>query len=145
MRGSLSTERLPHFFTIEPNSIGKLVMRKKDLPKAIEILREEYTRFKTPAVTIFAETTRDPFRVLVSCILSLRTQDKTTFEASERLFKIAPDAASLAALTVKRIEKAIYPVGFYRNKARDLKVMAKSIDTDYCGKVPDTIDELLKV
>jgi endonuclease-3 len=119
-------------------------MRKQDLPKAIKILREEYARFKIPAVTVFAESTRDPFHVLVSCILSLRTQDKTTFEASERLFKIAPDAALLAGLTVKQIEQAIYPVGFYRNKARDLKVMAKSIATDYCGKVPDTIDELLK-
>jgi endonuclease-3 len=88
---------------------------------------------------------RDPFRVLISCILSLRTQDKTTGEASERLFKLAPDVKSLSGLPVKKIEKAIYPVGFYRVKAETIKKLSMTLIEEYDSKVPDEIDELLKL
>jgi len=87
---------------------------------------------------------RDPFKVLISCILSLRTQDKTTGEASERLYKIASDAKKLARLPVNKIEKAIYPVGFYKVKAERIKEIANIIIKEYSSKVPDEIDELLK-
>ncbi len=87
---------------------------------------------------------RDPFKVLISCILSLRTQDKTTGEASESRYKIAPDAKKLANLPVSKIEKVIYPVGFYKVKAERIKEIAKIIVKDYKSKVPDEIDELLK-
>ncbi|RMG04039.1 MAG: endonuclease III [Nitrospirae bacterium] len=86
---------------------------------------------------------RSPFKVLVSCILSLRTQDKTTSEASERLFAIADTPEKLASLSAKEIEKAIYPVGFYRVKAKNLKKISREIITRFGGEVPATIDELL--
>lgn len=87
---------------------------------------------------------RDPFKILISCILSLRTQDKTTGEASERLFDPAPDVAAMAKLPVTEIEKAIYPVGFYRTKARRIKEICKALIKDYNSRVPDNLDELLK-
>jgi len=88
---------------------------------------------------------RDPFKVLISCILSLRTQDKTTGEASERLFKLAPDIKALSKLSEKKIEKAIYPVGFYKVKAGRIRELCRVIINNYDSKVPDDLDELLKL
>jgi endonuclease-3 len=86
---------------------------------------------------------RDPFKVLISCILSLRTQDKVTGEASERLFHLAQTPEAMAKLSVSRIEKAIYPVGFYRVKARTIRDLSRQILQKYNGRVPDSIEELL--
>lgn len=97
----------------------------------------------SPAVTIVSQREGDPFKVLVSCILSLRTQDRTTGPASERLFALASDAATLAKLTPEQVERAIYPVGFYRTKATQLIAIARRLRDDYGGRVPDEIDELL--
>ncbi len=88
---------------------------------------------------------RDPFKVLVSCILSLRTQDRTSGGASERLFRLAGNAEKMVRLSVKKIEKTIYPVGFYRTKAVTIKGICKKLVEDYNGNVPDDIDELLKL
>lgn len=88
---------------------------------------------------------RDPFKILISCILSLRTQDRTTGSASERLFELAPDAETLSTLPVKVIEKAIYPVGFYRVKAKRIKEISRVLLEKYSSKVPDELDELLKL
>ena len=90
-----------------------------------------------------ASRERDPFKVLISCILSLRTQDKVTGEASRRLFKLAETPEALSKLSTQKIEKAIYPVGFYRVKARNVKKISAEIISKYQGKVPDTIDGLL--
>jgi endonuclease-3 len=86
---------------------------------------------------------RDPFKVLISCILSLRTQDKTTGSASYRLFKLAPDAIALSGLPVHIIKKAVYPVGFYKVKAERIKEISSVIVEKYNSKVPDNLDELL--
>jgi endonuclease-3 len=83
--------------------------------------------------------------VLISCILSLRTQDTTTGPASERLFAIADTPAKMRDLTEETIEKAIYPVGFYRNKARQIIEICRVLGDRYDGIVPDEIDELLKL
>jgi len=88
---------------------------------------------------------RDPFRVLISCILSLRTQDRTTGIASEKLFKLTPDVKTLARLPVKTIEKTIYPVGFYKVKAQRIKELCNVLIDRYNSKVPDDLDELLKL
>lgn len=85
-----------------------------------------------------------PFEVLVSTVISLRTKDEVTMAASERLFKIAPDPATLAKTNVRSIEKAIYPAGFYKTKARDLKNIAKELLAKYDSRVPDTIEQLLE-
>lgn len=83
--------------------------------------------------------------MLISCILSLRTQDSTTAKASERLFKTARTPEELCNLSVKTIEQAIYPVGFYRIKAKRIKDISCTIKNLYHGRVPDTIEELLKL
>ncbi|MDP2688773.1 MAG: endonuclease III [Deltaproteobacteria bacterium] len=118
-------------------------MNNEDIPKVFKILREEYRRFKTPYVTEVAARRKDPFKVLVSCILSLRTKDETTREASNRLFALASTPVDMASLPLTKIEKAIYPVGFYRNKARTIKNISKELIERHSSRVPDTIDELL--
>lgn len=88
---------------------------------------------------------RSPFHVLISCILSLRTQDRTTGIASEKLFNLAPDVKTMARLQVKAIEKTIYPVGFYKVKAQRIKELCNVLIKKYNGEVPDELDELLKL
>lgn len=97
-----------------------------------------------PWVTRVAEK-RDPYRILVSCILSLRTKDKTTAEASSRLFREADSPARMLALKKSRLSRLIYPVGFYRNKAGYIKELSSQIIDDFGGKVPDNLDDLLKL
>jgi len=97
-----------------------------------------------PAVEKIAEETQDdPFRVLIATLLSAQTKDAVTAAASARLFKVARTPKTMAALTVGRIEKLIYPVSFYRNKARHVKQACRQILDDFGGVVPNTMDELL--
>lgn len=118
-------------------------MRLVDLPKAIKILKQEYKRFKTPYVAeVAAEKRKDPFKVLISCIVSLRTKDETTRLASERLFALGSTPSSLAVLDQKIIEKAIYPAGFYKTKARTIRELSSEIINKHNAMVPDTIDAL---
>jgi endonuclease-3 len=98
---------------------------------------------KAASVTEIANRDRDPFRILISTILSLRTKDEVTSAASERLFALADRPRTLAALDARRIERAIYPVGFYRTKARTVRDVARRVDEEFSGRVPDTIDTLL--
>lgn len=88
---------------------------------------------------------RDPFKVLISCILSLRTQDKTTGGATERLFALASNPEKMSRLSVKRIEKAIYPVGFYRVKAERIRDICRLLQKTYKGKVPNNLEELIRL
>jgi endonuclease III len=120
-------------------------MRDRDIHAAIRILRREVPKWETPIVTLMAETYESPFRVLISCILSLRTQDSTTAQASHRLFALADTPRKMVKLPRKTIEKAIFPVGFYRTKAKVIREICKVLLRDYSGKVPDDIDELLKL
>lgn len=92
-----------------------------------------------------AETYQSPFRVLISCILSLRTQDATTAKASRRLFAIADSPQTMIKFTAKKIEKLIYPVGFYRTKAKNIREICRTLINQHRGEVPDDIDELLKL
>ncbi len=97
-----------------------------------------------PAVEKIAEETHDdPFRVLIATLLSAQTKDAVTAVASARLFKVARTPRTMAALTVKRIETLIYPVSFYRTKARHVKEACRQILDDYGGVVPDTMEGLL--
>ena len=106
-------------------------------------LREECRTWRTPAVTIVAETGRNPFKVLVSCIISLRTKDEVTASASERLFKRAETPFAMAAMPADEIASLIYPAGFYRNKAAQIRDIASRLATQYGGNVPDSIEDLL--
>lgn len=119
-------------------------MTDRDIHQAIRILRREVPKWNTPIVTLMAETYASPFRVLISCILSLRTQDATTAKASYRLFAVADSAPAMVKLSAKKIAKLIYPVGFYKTKANNILDICRTIINQYGGKVPDEIDELLK-
>lgn len=97
-----------------------------------------------PAVEKIAESQHEkPFQVLIATLLSARTQDATTLAASTRLFKMARTPATLARLPVKRIERLIYPVSFYRHKARHVKATCLRLVEVYGGQVPTTMEELL--
>ena len=88
-----------------------------DIHKVVELLRLKVSEFKTPAVGVVHERWKDPFRTLISCILSLRTQDKTTREASMKLFELASTPEQMVRLPEETIRNTIFPVGFYRRKA----------------------------
>ena len=121
-------------------------MKNSEIHRAIELLKRQVMSLDIPWLEQMVrkdKKKRDPFKVLVSCILSLRTQDKTTGEASERLFSLAPDITALSKLTVRAIEKAIYPVGFYKIKAGRIRELCRTIIDSYDGRVPDELDELL--
>ena len=97
-----------------------------------------------PAVEkISTDTREDPFRVLVATMLSAQTRDEVTHAASLRLFRVARTPASIAALSASRIERLIYPVSFYRNKARHLRAACRQILDRFGGRVPDRMEDLL--
>lgn len=97
-----------------------------------------------PAVEKISEQQqRNPFHILISTLLSARTQDATTLAASTRLFRKAPTPEAVARLTSRQIEELIYPVGFYRNKAVFVRDAAKMIVGRFGGKVPRTMEELV--
>ena len=96
-----------------------------------------------PSVTAIARERRDPFHVLVSTVISLRTKDQVTAAASRRLLARAPEAAALARLPERSIERLIYPAGFYRTKARHLRAIAATLISSYGGAVPSDMDQLL--
>jgi len=97
------------------------------------------------AVNAGAPIDRDPFLVLVSCILSLRTKDAVTTTAAERLFELAKTPQEMLELDQETIERAIYPVGFYRKKASQIKEISREIFERYKSEMPDEIGELLKI
>ena len=110
--------------------------------RIIETLKREKKKFKRTAISEIHKT-KDPFRVLISCLLSLRTKDEVTLKASERLFSVAKTPQEFLKLPTKKIEELIYPVGFYRVKAKRIKEISKIIIERYGGKVPDNLEELL--
>jgi len=119
-------------------------MRQDQIHAAIAIVRREVRQWQEPVVGVVArESDRDPFRILISCLLSLRTKDKTTSEAGGRLFALAHTPASMLSLSLAKIQKAIYPVGFYRTKAKSIRLICRRLIDVYGGTVPDSIDELL--
>ena len=107
-------------------------------------LAREIDGLELPAVEKISDSQKkDPFQILISTLLSARTQDATTLAASTRLFAKARTPRDVAKLRVKQIEKLIYPVGFYRNKAEFVRAAAKSIVDTFGGRVPSTLDELV--
>jgi len=113
--------------------------------RIVEILREEKKKWNVPIVTLMSQTGSDPFKILVATVLSLRTKDEVTAKAAERLFQVADTPEKLLKLEEDEIAALIYPVGFYRRKAKNLKEIAKILIEKYGGKVPDDLEELLKL
>ena len=98
-----------------------------------------------PSVSLIAEEDKDPYRVLVSTLISLRTKDEVTLEASKRLFRIAPDIKSLSQMQPEQIAELIKPAGFYKRKGEQIKKVATIIVNDFNGIVPDDMDTLLSL
>ena len=118
-------------------------MKRDEIHSVIAIIREEYRNWQTPAVTIVAQCNGSPFKVLISCIISLRTKDVVTALASARLFDRAQTPEALAELSEEEISGLIYPAGFYHTKAEQIARISRTLVKEYHGIVPDEIDELL--
>ncbi len=119
-------------------------MRDEHIHAVLRIVRREVRRWQEPVVGVVArESARDPFRILIATVLSLRTKDQTTAEASTRLFQVADTPAAMRSLSPRRLERLIYPVGFYRTKATQIRAICGILLARHGGRVPDEIDELL--
>jgi endonuclease III len=118
---------------------------KTDFDAIYRILNREVRTYRVPVVDLVKVQTDDPFKVLVATILSARTKDEQTVRACRKLFSKVSNAKDLEKLTVKEIEKLIFPVGFFHNKARYLKELPKALDEMYSGRIPQTVDELIKL
>ena len=117
-------------------------MHSEDIHEVVKILKKEIRQWPLPAIGHYVQT---PFTTLISCILSLRTQDKATNAASERLFVIADTPEKTLATPVDVIQKAIYPVSFYRVKARTIHRICEQLLTRFGGDVPGSLEELLEL
>ena len=114
----------------------------RNIHHVIRALEREVRKWQEPVVGHYRD---DPFTTLISCLLSLRTKDETTRAASGRLFRLARTPRRMLRLPVRTIERAIYPVGFYRTKARTVRRVCQTLLTRYGGRVPDDLDELLTI
>lgn len=119
---------------------------KLDIAKVVQILKEakqpqsEFVQL----METFHTLNNGPFLVLISCILSLRTNDKTTYPATLRMLELGKTPKDFVGVRVTDLEKAIYPVGFYKNKAAQIIELSKILVEKYDSVVPDEIDELIK-
>jgi endonuclease-3 len=119
-------------------------MRQEQIHAAIRIVKREIRRWQEPVVGVVAkESDRNPFLILISTLLSLRTKDRTTREAGDRLFAMARTPAAMLKLPLKKLERVIYPVGFYRTKAKAIHQICRRLIDEYGGVVPDSVDELI--
>jgi endonuclease-3 len=116
----------------------------ENIPKVMDILSKVYPSSKETTLNRMREKPA-PFKILISCLLSLRTQDKNTEIASGRLFAVADTPENILKLPIKKLEKLIYSSGHYKKKARVLKSVSKEILDKYNGKVPETKEELLSI
>ena len=114
----------------------------RNIGRLLAIIRREAPAWNAPVLTLMAAEKRDPFLTLIGCILSLRTKDETTALAAPRLFARAATPQALLAMATETIAELIYPVGFYRTKARTIHAICRKLIDDYGGCVPDTIEQL---
>lgn len=118
-------------------------MNTKIFVSVLKSLQKEYENWKTPIVTDIAEKTNQPYKVLISTILSLRTKDEVTTQAARRLFHHAHTPDTMKNIPLSKIEKLIYPVGFYKRKAKTIHTISNILIDIYNKKVPDDLEQLL--
>jgi endonuclease III len=109
------------------------------------ILKKELKDYTIPVVEQINYKTKKPFYVLITTILSARTKDITTAKSANKLFKEVKSLKHLKEISIKKLEKLIYPVGFYKNKAKQLKKLAEVIEQEFEGIIPSKIEELIKL
>ena len=112
--------------------------------KVLRLIEKQVEGLGVPSVTRVSYD-KDPFKVLVSCLISLRTKDSVTIKASKRLFEKAGNPEDLSGLSLSTIRQTIYPAGFYRNKAKIIKNISRQLVVKYRGKVPHTAEKLLSL
>lgn len=117
-----------------------------DIDNIVKLLHNDYETNKVQHSEFvdFMENVKDPYLVLICCILSLRTNDKTTIKAAKNMLNLAKTPDEMIKVDVDTLSNAIYPVGFYRNKASQIIELSKELVEKYDSKVPDEIDELVK-
>jgi len=115
-----------------------------NIDTVLDILKKEVKKWNAPVINLVAASTGDPFKVLISTLISLRTKDETTAEASRRLFEQASTPGEIFRLGEKKLAGLIYPVGFYRVKARRIIKLCKQLIEEHNSVVPDDLEELLK-
>ena len=118
------------------------MVTNRNIDQVLQTLTRLIRQWDEPVVGHYRD---DPFTTLISCLLSLRTKDATTRAASERLFRLARTPQRMLRLSPKTIERAIYPVGFYRTKARTIRSVCRTLLERHAGKVPDDLEELLAI
>ena len=123
----------------------KQKLKSINISKIYEILEQEVKRYPVPIVELMEIQTQDPLKVLITTILSARTKDETTAEAAKRLFARVQTADDIEKTSEHELQKMIYPVGFYKTKAKHLKQLPRILKENFSGEVPGTIDELLQL
>jgi len=118
-------------------------MNDRDIRKVIHLIEKEVAKWELPIVSSLAEKDSGPFPILISTILSLRTKDEVTAKAAERLLALAGTPEEMLKLSEGKIIKAIYPVGFYRNKTKTILHISRELIDRFHSRVPDTIEQLL--
>ena len=118
-------------------------MKDFQVHEVIEKLTAAARGWNLPIVTDITRRRRDPFKVLITTVLSLRTKDETTAEAAKRLFAAADTPQSMVRLSAERIAGLIYPVGFYKTKAGNIIDICRRLIDEYQGRVPDDLEQLL--
>ena len=118
-------------------------MNDRDIGKVVRLIEKEVAKWELPIVSSLAEEHSGPFPILISTILSLRTKDEVTAKAAERLLALARTPEEMLKLSEGKIIKAIYPVGFYRTKAKTILHISKELIERFHSRVPDTIEQLL--
>ena len=116
-----------------------------DIEKIYKILEMQFKTFQTPVVDLIEIQTKDPFKILVATILSARTKDETTSKVVDVLFKYIKTPEDINKYTREEIEDLIYPVGFFRNKAKHLKGLPKVLQEQFGNVIPQEIDDLVKL
>lgn len=120
-------------------------MKDDQIHQAIVILREDVQQWRPALVDGLAAEERHPYKILIATILSLRTKDTLTEKVAPKLFALADNPAAMVTYSAEKIEETIYPVGFYRNKAKSILEISHILLNDYDGQVPSELDELLQL
>lgn len=118
-------------------------MKNDNIDEIVQLLKD--AKQQRSKFVDLMDTFEDPYLVLISCILSLRTNDKTTYPATLRMLELGRTPSELAKADVKELENAIFPVGFYKNKAEQIIELSKILVEKYDSKTPDSIEELVKL
>ena len=116
-----------------------------NIDKIYKILEREFAKYNAPIIDLIEMQTKDPFKILLGTVLSARTKDKTTAEVTNRLFLIIHKPSDFDEYSVEEIEEMIYPIGFFRNKAKQLKELPEVLKNKFNNKIPDEIDELIQL